>query len=234
MAFKMKGHTLPGIKQRVEESPVKQKTIKELDNKAAINIEPPHIYKPITKEEAEAFKKTPDKKTPDKKTLKPGAPMMGSSPILKNDIYKTYIDENGDEKTENLGTGSFGDAKADQVRQQNKLSTRDALINQKNEIEKKSGKTFDVKTEEGKNKFNKEMTDDEWREQLNIIQGGHDPAKLTYTGTDAEKILSLSPKDRETWEKDNPHATVEGSGGIPTSTQEMNKKVKRSKEIVKK
>jgi len=73
----MKGHVLPGIKQRVEESPVKQKTIKELDNKAAINIEPPHIYKPITKEEAEAYKKTPDKKTPDKKTLKKDSPVPG-------------------------------------------------------------------------------------------------------------------------------------------------------------
>ena len=68
----MKGHVLPGIKQRVEESPVKQKTIKELDNKAAINIEPPHIYKPITKEEAEAYKKTPDKKTLKKDSPVPG------------------------------------------------------------------------------------------------------------------------------------------------------------------
>ena len=152
---------------------------------------------------------------------------MGSSPILKNDIYKTYVDESGNEITENLGTGSFGEAGADEVRQQNKISTRDALINQKNEIEKKSGEKYDMKTEEGKNKFNKAMTDDQWREQLNIIQGGHDPAKLTYTGADAEKILSLNRKDRETWEKDNPHATVEGSGGIPTSTQEMNKKVEK-------
>ncbi|HAE72142.1 MAG TPA: hypothetical protein DCG56_05730 [Flavobacteriaceae bacterium] len=98
----MKGHSLPGIKQRVEESPVKQKTIKELDNKAGRELldpkkdkmNPPHVYKPITKEEAEAYKKTPDKKT-----LKPGAPLMGSSPVkqVSEDPYKgiKFYDKNG-------------------------------------------------------------------------------------------------------------------------------------------
>ena len=155
---------------------------------------------------------------------------MGSSPILKNDIYKTYVDESGNEITENLGTGSFGEAGADEVRQQNKISTRDALINQKNAIEKQTNKTFDVKTEEGRNDYDRAMTNDQWQEKVNIIQGGGDSASLTYTGADADRINSLSRKDREAWEEANPHATVEGSGGrYGISTKEMNEKVEESK-----
>ena len=154
---------------------------------------------------------------------------MGSSPILKNDIYKTYVDESGNEKTENLGTGSFGETGADEVRQENRKSTAKALINQKNAIEKQTGKTFDVKTEEGRNTYDRAMTNDQWQEKIDIIQGGRDSASLTYTGADAKKILSLNRKDREAWEKANPNATVEGSGGVKTSTQEMNKKVEKSK-----
>ena len=156
--------------------------------------------------------------------------MMGSSPMLKNDIYKTYVDESGNEITENLGTGSFGEARADEVRQQNRKSTAEALINQKKTIEKQTGQTFDVKTPEGKKNLDKAMTNDQWQEKQSIIAGGRDSASLTYTGADADRILSLNRKDREAWEEANPNVTVEGSGGrYGISTKEMNEKVEKSK-----
>ena len=157
---------------------------------------------------------------------------MGSSPILKNEIYKTYIDESGNEKTENLGTGLFAETEADKVKLQNKRDTATALNKQKDAISERTGKTYDVKTEEGRNEYTMDMSQEEYEDHQGTKSGGSaESGTLTYTGADADKILSLSPSDQKAWHKANPHAIVQGSGGIQTSTKEMNKKVEESNKL---